>query len=45
MADAVWTRKQHRRTEAERKDASENPAVAIAAAGHEREDQMDTAHL
>lgn len=45
MADAVLTRKQHRRTEAERKDASETPAVAIAAAGHEGEDQMDTAHL
>lgn len=44
MADAVLTRKQHRRTEAERKNASETPAVATAA-GHEGEDQMDTAHL
>lgn len=45
MADAAVTRKQHRRTEAERKDASEAPAVATAAAGHEGEDQMDAAHL
>lgn len=45
MADAVLTRKQHCRTEAERKDVSETPAVALAAAGHERDDQMDAAHL
>lgn len=45
MADAVLTRKQHCRTEAERKDVSETPAVALAAAGHERDEQTDAAHL
>lgn len=43
MADAVLTRKQHRRT-GRAQGHAESPAVAVAAAGHEGEDQMDTAH-